>query len=143
MDSSVVPENLSPGSEDGMVLRAFRIDSDNDTIGPTQPCGRDGILTKTTANLMQQLFVIQKAVEADDLASLSTLLVDAQQYALQTDRQTMALLQENGNLRERMEKCEQAALSGSPISKLTTRVELAIPRPAKWLGRAIRSFMSS
>jgi hypothetical protein len=100
-------------------------------------------LTKTTANLIQQLFVIQKAVEADDLASLGTMFVDAQQCALQIDRQTMALLQQNGNLRERMEKCEKAALGGASLSKLPTRVELAIPKPAKWMRRAIRSLMNS
>jgi hypothetical protein len=55
----------------------------------------------------------------------------------------MALLQENGNLRARMAKCERAAFGSAPISKLPTHGESAIPRPAEWIGRAIRSFTVS
>ena len=126
------------------VLHHIPIDTDNDTIEPaSQPCGRDGVLTKTTANLIQQLVSIQKAAGADDLASLSTMLVHAEECALQMDRQAMALHQENGNLRERMAKCERAAFGSAPISKLPTHGESAVPKPAEWIGRAIRSFMIS
>jgi hypothetical protein len=101
------------------------------------------ILTKTTANLIQQLVSIQKAAGADDMASLSTMLDHAQECALQMDRQAMALLQENGNLRERMAKCEPAAFGSAPISKLPTHGESTVPKPDEWIGRAIRSFMVS
>lgn len=63
-------------------------------------------MTRPGANLIQQLFAIQRAAEADDLALVGTILLDAEERALQMDRQAIALLQENGNLRERIAKCE-------------------------------------
>lgn len=76
-------------------------------------------------DLIQKLVAIERAVGKVNTAEVHSLVLEAQGYVLEIQRQMIDTLRENGRLRERMEKYEPTSPARLKEPQLPSRAEVA------------------
>jgi hypothetical protein len=86
------------------------------------------------ANLISKLMEIERAIGRARPVDVHALVLEAQSYVLEIQRQMIDTLRENARLRERMEKCEPVAVTRTREFLLPSNTEVA-----RELSRRMRS----